>query len=139
MLRRAAFSLIAGLVVASACGSDSTAPVVDISVVGTYNLKTVNGQGLPFVAIQSGQNSVSLLADQIIVADGGTWTESSSARVVTNGVSANQVGSDHGTWLRSGSNVSLISAIAGNAPYNGTFGGNQMIVTDGTFAYVFSK
>lgn len=125
----ALFGLLAG------CG-DPTSP--EAGLAGTYHLQTVNGQALPYVAFQSGPNSITILSDQIVVAEGGTWSEIASYRLVDNGVTTNQTASDGGQWLRAGSQLTLYSD-DGSTSYAGTIAKDRMTFNDGTFVQVFVK
>lgn len=128
------------LCAAVACGSDSTSPPpVDLSLVGTYTLRTVNGSGLPFVILQSGQTSVSVTEGRITIADGGSWSETANLRTTANGQVSNQAYADNGTWLRSGNGIALSSAPNRNTAYSGTFTSNQLILNDGTFNSVYQR
>ena len=52
---------------AGACSSDSNGP--DVSVVGTWQLQTVNGQALPYVVAQSGSDKIEVTSDVLPRAD----------------------------------------------------------------------
>lgn len=134
--------LVLAFALVAACGGDkSTAPPpVDLSLVGTYTLRTVNGSNLPFVFLQSGQTSYSVLEDRITIADGGTWSESGTSRTTINGVSANDVYADNGTWIRSGNGLVLVSSVYRNNAYTGTFTASTLTVVDPDgFRYIFSR
>lgn len=55
---------------------------------------------LPYVAQKNGQDSVIMEADTLTIADGGTWSESTTLQVTTNGQNATQTSVDSGTWVR---------------------------------------
>lgn len=135
------FALTFLLATLAACGSDATSPPpVDLSIVGTYTLRTVNGSNLPFVFIQSGQSSFSVVDDKITIADGGTWSENGTARTTTNGVVTNDVYADNGTWIRSGTSLVLVSTPFRNNAYTGTFTSSTLTIRDPDgFSYIFSR
>lgn len=130
--------LLVGLVIAIAC-DDSTSAVPATPFIGVFTLQTVEGSGLPVTLVQSGNSSVSLLADQLTIADGGTWSEQFTRKVVTNGQLGTQAGVDSGTWLQKGSTLTLFSRLNNDIPYNGTFAGNALtldIPEGSTFLFV---
>ena len=65
------------LIAIGACGgsSDATTNPNSDDITGTYAIKTVNGNPLPFT-IQSGTTTLVLVSDAITVASNGTWSES---------------------------------------------------------------
>ena len=111
-----------------ACGGDDTVITGasgDIS--GSYSLQTVNSSPLPYT-IQSGANSATLLSDSLVVGSNGTWTESSSYTQTVNGQTTSGIGSDGGTWVQDGANVTF-AAISG-CNYAGTFSSGTITVSD---------
>ncbi|HEY4302836.1 MAG TPA: hypothetical protein VGM82_00100 [Gemmatimonadaceae bacterium] len=138
-MRTLAMLLIAGLMVA--CGGDSsTAPTVDNSFIGSFTLKTINGQRLPYVIAQSGNNSVTVTVDHMVIADGGSWTEVATYTVVTNGTSVTQIGGGGGTWIRTGNALGLTDGATNQLSYTGTFANGTLTMngagsTDYTFVW----
>jgi hypothetical protein len=122
----------------TACGGDSvTSTTGSASLAGTYTLRTINGTALPFV-LQSGTNSITVTADAITVADGGTWSESGAYRQTINGQTTSQVISDGGTWTRAGASVAFSSRAT--TGYSGTFTGSGFSLTDNSgAAFVFTR
>ena len=132
------FARIGGAALVAACGSSSMAPNMT-PLAGTFTLRTVNGSQLPFV-VQSGEPSLTIVADVITIADGGTWTETGTFRVTENGVTNPAVVSDGGPLVRSGSSISLQSSGSGKIAYSGTFTNMQLTLTDDIpLTYLFSK
>ena len=130
--------IIVALATVGACGGDSvTSTTASASLAGTYTLRTINGTALPFV-LQSGTNSVTVTADAITVADGGTWSEAGAYRQTVNGQTTSQVISDGGTWTRAGASVAFSSRTTSG--YSGTFTGSGFNLTDNSgAAFVFTK
>jgi len=125
----------------AACGSDSsTGPSSpnSASIAGTYQLKTVSGSPLPFT-YQSGTTKVVVTSDVLVVAEGGTWSETGAYTATVNGQTSNQVISDGGTWTRAGSAVSFYSSQQGATSYAGTFNGSGFSLADDLFTYTFAK
>lgn len=131
---------ILGLAVLAACGGSSDAPTspTQVTFAGTYTLQTVNGQKLPFVIAQSGTNAVTLTSASLTIAAGGTWSDQFNYTQTTNGVPSAQTATENGTWVRSGSNLAL-DLSTGTLDYSGTFSGNTVTLSDGTFTYVLTK
>ena len=72
------------LIVAAACGGDSpTRPTA--SVVGTWNLQTVNGSALPYLVPQTDFEAVELLSDVLTAAANGTFAQMTRFRVTQDG------------------------------------------------------
>jgi len=128
-------------VVLAGCGSDkTTGPDVDLSFVGTYHLRTINGSNLPYTLAQSGSVSLQIVADAITIADGGTWSESGTQKTTANGQTSTDVYGDNGTWIRSGNSIALHSSIYNNTAYSGTFSGSALTLTDAfPLTYVFNR
>lgn len=125
-----------GLILLVAC-ADGTAPEADFT--GAYDLQTVNGHALPVVVAQSGPNTVSVISDHLVVADGGSWSEVAVYRLVENGASHDETQNDGGTWVRAGSQLSLYSAGSSATSYVGAITRNTLTFNDGTFVQVFTK
>lgn len=133
-------SLLCVAVFLAACGGDATGPDSGFSFVGTYTLVTVNGSGLPYVALQSGQSSISIVDDRVTIADGGSWAEQGTLRVVTNGQAATQIYSTSGNWVRSGNSLSLIATGYSAPAYSGSFSSRQLNFVGGSgTTYIFAR
>lgn len=118
------------------CG-DPISPESDF--VGTYHLASINGQPLPYVVAQSGPNTVAVTSDILVVADGGSWSEVASYRLVENGVTRNETTGDGGTWVRTGSTLSLYSGSSTTTTYAGVVGNGRLTFNDPSFVQVFVK
>src|SRR5215212_10307686 len=85
----------------AACGSDSSTNPNNDTVEGSYSLRTVNGQPLPYT-VQANGNTLVLTSDVMTIAAGGSWTEVTSYRLTSGGQTTDEVDADSGTWTRSG-------------------------------------
>ena len=112
----ASFSLVA-------CGGDSTAPQPSIG--GTYNLRTINGANLPFTNFQSATEKDEIITD-VITASGGSFTELTTYRITVNGQVTSQTGSDAGSYVTTGTNVSW--SLNSGSSGTGTISGNTFIM-----------
>jgi hypothetical protein len=136
--RRLRLAVITVLALTAACGDSATSP--NGSVTGTFSLRTVNGNSLPVVLVQNGQGTVTVTDDRLTIADGGTWSEVGTFRVVQNGLTSTQTLADGGTWFQSGSSIVLQSNQSGLTAYSGTFTNTELMLTDDVpLSYVFSK
>lgn len=133
---RTALVLLATFVLA--CGGDATAPDA-ATFAGTYALETVNGQKLPYVYIQTGNNSVTILNDRLTIADGGSWSETANVRVSTNGVVTTQTIAAGGSWARAGNQLALVNGANGKTDYAGTFARDRMDLAGEGLVFVFTK
>ena len=122
-----------------ACGGSDSHPVspASASIAGTYHLVSINGSALPFT-YQLGATTVVVTGDVLTVADGGTWTESSTYSQTVNGATTNQVMSDGGAWSRFGKTVSFANANR-NITYSGEFTGSGLNLSNPGFSYVFTR
>lgn len=136
MIRAATVLLGICLLVGCGGGDDPTAPR---AFTGTYSLRSVNGSSLPYVVAQSGPNTVSILSDQIVIADGGSWSEVTLYRVVDNAGTREQTVNDGGTWVRTGDKLALYQSGSASTGYIGTIARNTLTFNDGTLVQVFSK
>lgn len=138
MFRPARAIAAIALLTVSACGGDSsnsTSPTA-VTFAGTYQLQTVNGQKLPYVAVQSGNNAVTITADQLSIADGGSWSETITVATTTNGTTTAQTAANSGAWVRSGSQLALLQN--GANYFTGTFSSNRLDLANingATFVY----
>ena len=85
----------------TACGgsSDSTGPSDTYS--GTYTLRTVNGQSLPFLHDQLETTTIEVVSDTLVIADdgsGGSFTKQMEIRVTASGVARSQPLYDAGVY-----------------------------------------
>ena len=123
----------------AACGGDSstTAPT-QASIAGTWNLQTVNGAALPFIAAQTGSNKAEITGDVLTVTNSGSFTEITSERITTNGQVSNQSFADAGTYVLNGTAVSFRFNSDGSTG-TGTISGNTLTVAEDGFSYVYKK
>jgi hypothetical protein len=106
------------LVSLAACDTMPTVPVQTQSahsVVGTYSLQSIGVHPLPFDGVTS---------DVIVIADGGTWTES-----------RNGAAYQAGTWTLVGPSLTLTAGTT--VAYGGAVQGAGLMLLHGTFAYTF--
>lgn len=139
---RALAALAAGtgiLMVASACGDDSTGPgTVQESVVGTWTLTSVNGSALPYTVEQSGANKIEVMSDVLTVGAGGAFTQLTTVRITQNGVVTTQSLPDAGTYTVSGTAVTFRFDSDGSSG-TGTLNGKTLTVAAEGLSLVYAK
>lgn len=134
----------------TACGGDdSTGPSDTYS--GTYTLRTVNGQGLPFLHHQVETTRIEVVSDTLVIADdgnAGSFTKKMAIRVTAGGQVRDQPINDAGVYTRSGTAATfqfgsssagcLYCSSVGAAV--GTIGGSEIAFSDaGGVSYVYRK
>jgi hypothetical protein len=124
----------AALVLAVACDS-STSP--EATIVGTWNLSTMNGSPLPFTVFGSGANKVEITAGVITFAQGGTYSSTMTTRSTMNGVATNSTDSETGNYTITGATVSITDP--GEPTQTATMSGNTLTTTVEGFTFVFIK
>lgn len=132
-------AVVAGLLVslAAACGDSSSGPSPE-SLVGTWNLQSLNGTPLPFV-LQGANPKVELLNDQIVVQSNGTFTDSYNFRFTdVNGVVTTNGASDPGTWTLNGTAV-VFRYDADASTSTATLNGTTFTIAAGGFSQVYTK
>lgn len=132
-------TFLMALAFATACGGAAATDPAQVTFAGTYALQSVNGSKLPYVAIQDASGTVIIVADQLVIADGGSWSESGTIRTTINGQTQTQVGGNSGSWTRSGNSLFLYSVRTNTNSYAGTFSQNRLDMVDGGASYVFTK
>jgi hypothetical protein len=120
---------------ANGCRSDSTGP--SASLAGTWNLNTINGSALP-VTIQAAAPKIEVLNEQLIVAAGGTFTQTGNLRVTDAGQVTNVPYTDSGTWTINGTAATFRFNSDGSTG-TGTISGNTFTVAGAGFSAVYVK
>jgi hypothetical protein len=124
------------LSVLAACGGDSSTSA-SASVVGTWNLTSVNGAALPFIA-SAANPKVEVLSDQYVITSSGTFTETTTLRVTQGTAVTTQTSPESGTYTTSGTAVNLKYASDGSTE-TGTFSGNTLTFSSSGFSAVYTR
>lgn len=121
----------------AACGKDSgTSP--SASLVGLWNLSTVNGAPLPFTVRESNPK-IEVLDDRITWAADGTFAEAGTARYTdVAGVVKTSPYTDTGTWKVDGSTITIRYASDG-ASLSGPISGSSLTVAGFGLSQVYVK
>jgi len=136
LLRPSRPALVAALLlVGTACGGD-TATGPEESIAGSYTLRTINGQNLPFTTLSAGVNRAEVLSSSLSLHADGTFQEERSVRRTHAGVSVTEAEMKFGTYTGTGSGVTF-RATTGAQVSGARSGGSITFVEEGfTFVYV---
>ncbi len=97
-----AFGLATG-----ACSSEPSNPLAQVA--GTYALRTINGQLLPYVWESTDpQNQVSFASGTVTLNEDGSFTDQTTFTVLVDGQSQDQPLDASGTWTLTGKTVTLV-------------------------------
>ena len=127
------------LVVAAAvsCGGDSSTSV-DVPVIGTYTLRSVNRTPLPFVVAQNDSVKFEIVSDAFTLADDRSWTEAGTSRTTANGQVSTDPIARSGTYvLGGGARITLISSNGDST--DGTIGGGTLTLANEAVVAVYQK
>lgn len=140
MLRRAfvrfAFAAAAAFPLAG-CGGDSGTGPDRASVVGTWNLQTVNGQPLPYVIAQQGADKVELTRDSFTFSS-STFTQTTDYRLTQGGQVTTGSDADAGRYTLNGDAVTVEFNSDGSSA-TGALAGNTITITDEGIVGVYRR
>ncbi len=124
------------LVIATACGSDATAPEATVSE-ERYVLQSVDGSQLPFaVPLPPGPVSVEVTAGSARVISDGSCSLSDTARVDNQGTVTTEVNAQSCTWTASGSAISFTFS---DHTFTGTVVGTTLTLIQGPETWVYVR
>ena len=128
---------ILGLLIACG-GSGVTAPS---SIVGTWHMVTVNGKPMPFAALESDSSKIEITSGELILREGGGFTETLALRFTARGKVTSDDASGSGTYTVNGSAVTLVFTVDGETETTaGTWSGNTLTLIDsGPTTMVFQR
>jgi hypothetical protein len=126
-----------GAVALLACG-DSSGPEND-SAEGTWNLISVDGAPLPFTAPADPQRpgyQYQIISDQFVADANGAWRDDFTYRVTDNGVESTATESITGTWVQSGSLVTITTQLG---PIDLSISGDRITLFAGGVIYLYAR
>lgn len=121
---------------ATGCGSDGITDNSS-SVLGTYRLESYDGTPPPVVLI-AGDPKLEVLADQFVLASGGTFTQRTSFRLTEGGVVTLDEVIETGTFASSGSTVTIKLA-SDNTSQAATVSGRALTIIFEGHRLVYSR
>jgi hypothetical protein len=129
--------LVVVAVALAACGKDSVLGVGGSgSVAGSYTLRTINGNNLPFTVEQIGDDKTEVLSETMVLGD-STFSLSGSARVTAAGVTTTEPYANDGTFTQNGSSVIL--TFSSGARESGTVSSGTLTLASGGFTLVYRR
>lgn len=85
-------------------GNDDDDPTLEL-LAGVYDLKTIDGQPLPFILEQEGDDMVEVIKGTVILQLTGTFSDITEFRITVGGEVSTASEEAAGTWTLSGSTV----------------------------------
>ena len=130
------------LVAVVACGGGSTEPTATVH--GTYTLRTINGSTPPVTIYSDPNESLAVAAGTLTLNSNNTYTLVEQERIVISGQSTDDVYSEQGTFVQTGTDLTLTVSQGGvTIHHQMSWSGNQITWTDvfinTTSTYVFSR
>jgi hypothetical protein len=118
-------------------GGDSTGPAA--SAEGTWNLQSVNGQGLPFTAafISSPLYRFEILGDQVIANADGTFTQYTTTRETVGTDVTENTDTFTGTWTQHGNQIDITDS--DGVTTNAVVSGNKLAINQSGFVAVYVR
>ncbi|MGH7709992.1 MAG: hypothetical protein ACREOG_01840 [Gemmatimonadaceae bacterium] len=139
--RRRIIPAAIALVAAFGCGGggdDSTGPPGPDVVVGLYTLATVNGQALPVVVDQLGNDKAEVTAGTVTLRADRTFTDITQVRLTIAGNVTNETETATGTWTRQTNTVQFNPT--GFTAYSMTWdGANRLTQSVAELTLVYTK
>ena len=132
MKRFARLVPLLGVLMLAGC-RDGTAPV---SMVGTWNLVTVNGAPLPFV-LQPADPKIEVTSDRFIFVSAGTFTEDYTFRITNGTTVTSQSTTIGGTYTVSGATVHLV--FSDGDVFDTTVSGGTMTLTGNGVVLLYNR
>ena len=132
--RLAAASVIGSAALLAGCGGDDLARQGNrdstLNVVGSYDLRSIYGDDLPFTIIQSpdGSRIREITASNLLIRADGNFVLDATFRTTTDGQSETFSDVLTGSWFLSGSRITLDYDTLGACTDTGTVSGNRITI-----------
>ena len=122
-----------------ACGHDGVGPSPTPSTIpGTYNLTTVDGQVLPFTALDLGAYQAKLVSGTLTLRSDGTYALQFGIRIEDSGNVRTAAESDGGLWNVNEKAITLAST-QGDSARTGTVSGNVITLQSSIRVFGLTK
>ena len=132
-------SLLGIVFTLAACGHDGVGPSPPSSTIaGTYDLTTVDGQVLPFTALDLGAYQAKLVSGTLRLSTDGTYSFQFSIRIEDSGNVRTAADSDSGLWNVNDNAVTLAST-QGDISRTGTVSGTVMTLQSSIRVFGLTK
>ena len=129
--------LALGLLPLVGCGKDSVLGVQSSSVAGSYILRTINGNDLPFTIQQIGDDKTEVLNETLSLTDAGTFALQGNIRVTEAGVTTTEPYDGDGTFTRNGTALTLTFTSGGREA--GTVSNGTLTLSSGGFTLLYRR
>ena len=120
-----------------ACGDDDASGPDNETVAGTYILRTVNGQNLPFIIIDQPGYRLEVLSDQYTLNADRTFITAATFRETEDTTVTTSDDTYNGTWQLSAGTMNLTSG--GGIETAAFSGGNTLTFTGNGFTVIYRK
>ena len=125
------------LLVGTACGGDPATGPDQADITGSYTLRTINGQSLPYTTLSAGVNRAEVLSSSLRLDTDGPFHEERSVRRTHAGVSITEAESRFGTYTSTTSGVTFRAT--GGAQVSGTRAGGSITFVEEGFTFVYGQ
>ena len=131
--------------VAACGGSDSkvdlTLPPTEANVTGTFNLALANGQALPYQAIVTATEVWNLTSDRMVIAAGGTWTDTTTYSIVSrdDGSQSTRLTASAGTYVVANNQINFKMTEGGVVTFVGSVVQNSLSVNFNGLRYLYTR
>jgi hypothetical protein len=124
------------LLIGAACGGDTSGPD-EGPIAGSYTLRTINGQNLPYTTLSAGVNKAEVLSSSLSLDTDGTFREERSVRRTHAGVAVTEPELKFGTYTSTSSGVTFTATTG--AKVSGTRGGGSITFVEEGFTFVYDR
>ena len=125
--------------VLAACGHDGVGPTAaPITVTGTYNVTTMDGQALPVTVLDLGAYKAKLASGTLNLKADGTYSFEYGIGIEDSGNIRSQLDTDGGSWTKSANTITLTNT-AGSLTQTGTLSRGVMTLHSGTVVFALTK
>ena len=134
-------ALALALSVVACNGDDVTSPdvnVVPVSILGTWQLESVDGLPLPLLLDQLGEDKIELMEAAVTATTNSTFRSTSVERTTIAGQATSQSYAEEGTYAINGSRVSFTFTSDGSV-VNGVVDGNQLRFSETGIVVVYRR
>ena len=122
----------------TACGGDDDPTGPSDSIYGTYALETVQGQALPAIILQVGNDLLEATAGSARLNSDNTWSASITLRLTEAGVVTTSTEGSSGTFTINNNTLQLTDPSDGSV-VTGSVSGNVLTVIEDNVSFVFRK
>jgi hypothetical protein len=102
------FGMLAMAMAMAGCGDDDDDGIGPADITGTYLLRSVNGDPLPYTLFEGGGFKSEIVSSQLVLNAGGTWTQVAQIRDTESGSApVTTPENSSGTYVRNGRTLVL--------------------------------